>query len=359
MTDMLRLVLATFLALPAPTLAAQEPATDHTDAVTLLQGTSTDGRLPPAEIARVQSWIGRIREAHEEVASIHASPRHEPGAAILFFESDVERKVAGADWRLESGRLMQDGPLGVPEFDALQEELGARLHRTGMPGVHELWIARFSADLDVTAVCRRYQAIAAVRTAEPNGYSDFGGGHDDMHLHVRGDRLLFVFEQGGGGEATPSRFRYYEVDTVAETITPRGELAPDEARAARIHRWNVPERFPVGPFADFDAVLEACRHADWWVARHGIEVTGHLLTGADQPMYGEDFDHMERFVRVRDQLRERRREAFDAMLSGLQHGDPAVRAAALRWMRHLSGLDHDADDAGRAAFRRWVDEQLR
>jgi len=358
MMTMNRFTIAVSLALLGFTLPAQDKPTDRTDALHLLQGTSTDGRLDPQVVARVEQWLGKVRTAHPEVVKIHVSPRHETGAALLFFDRLGREQLAKADWKIEAGRLMQQGKLGIPALDALQLVLGARLQRSGMPGASDMWIARFPKDLDVIAVCRRYGELATVETAEPNAYASFWGGHDDIFLHVRGDRMLFVFEQGGDGEAAPSHFRYFEVDTKAETIAARGELKPAEVMTARIHRWNVPERFSVGPFADFDAVVQACKHDDWWVARHGVEVIGHFLSGAEQPWFGEDFDHRERFTRVRQQLVKRKRDAYGAMLAGLLHSDPAVRGAALRWLRQLSKLEHGADAAGHAAFRRWVAEQL-
>lgn len=357
MSDMHRPTLAFVLCALLGTAAAQSAPADRSDAVHLLQGTTADGRIDPAAIARVAEWLGRIREAHPAVARIHTRPDHELGAAMLTFEPEAQEQARKGTYRLESGRLMQQGELGIPALDALQQDIGARLQRSGIAGGDDIWIARFPSDLDVVGVCRRYAELKAVASAVPNGYRGFGGG-SDIALRRRGDRLLFVFAKGRG-EAAPARFLYYEVDAAAATITERGELPPDEVMVPRIHLWNVPERFPVGAFADLDAVLAACGHADWWVVRHGVEVLGHLLSGVGQPKYGEDLEHAERFAMVRDELRERRRAGFEALLAGLDHEDTAVRDAALRWMRHVSGLDRGADEAGRRAFRRWVDAELR
>lgn len=335
--------------------AAQELPSDRTDALNVLQGTSSDGPLDAACVERLADWIGRIRKAHPAVAEIHALPRHELGVAVLFFDDDAARIMERTKLALESGRMMVVGDTGIPALDELNRALGARLHYQGIPRVGGLWFARFAEDLDVPAVCRRYRELAALETAEPNGY---GGDGDDILLKVRGDKLLLVFKRGWGdcmAGCIHNHYRYFEVDTKAETITPRGELEDQDSRAARIHLWCIPGRFPVGPFADFDAVLAACAHDDWWVARHGVEVIGRMLAGLQTPWVGEDFDHRARFDRVRDQIAERPGAAHRALLTALAHDDPDVRAAALTWLREISGLDHGAGDEGVRAWQAWLE----
>jgi len=339
---------------------AQEPPTDRTDALVILQGTTADGRFDPAQVALVERWLGAIRKAHPAVAEIHAGPRHELGAAILFFDDDTERALEKIEWRVESGRQMQQGPTGIEALDALQRELGARLHQMRLPGRGGLWFARFAEDLDVPAVCRRYQALPCVATAEPNVYS---GDADDIVLKRRPPKLLFVWKHGDGDSmAGPiyEHYRYFEVDTAADTITAKGELRPlrpDEARAAKIHLWGVPARFAVTSFDDPDAVLKAVGDRDWWVALAAVEVLGQLLAGAKTPLYGEDLARLERFERVRDQVAERPGASHRALLQALGSDDPDVRAAALRWLRTLSGLDQGDDAAGRRAFAKWVESK--
>lgn len=344
----------TLVAVRAPAQPESRTVADRTNALHLLQGSASDGTLDAARIALLTSWLGRIRKAHPAVAKIHVNARHALGEALVVFDDKTAARLRRGEWTLESGRRMQKGDTGIAELDALQKAIGARLHRGGLADADRIFRARFAKEMDVPAVSRRYAKLTCVEDAMPNGFSGDG---NDVLLAARGGKLCFVFKRGWGdclAGCIHNHYYYFEVDTAKGTITPRGELDAEKGVPARIHRWAVPARFAVGPFADCDGVLCATLHRDWWVALHGIEVIGRMLAGAKTPWVGEDDEHRERFERVRDGIAARKGAAYRALLLGLASSDSAVRAAALRWLRRLSKLDHGADAAGIRAWQAWL-----
>ena len=153
-----------------------------------------------------------------------------------------------------------------------------------------------------------------------------------------------------------NHFFYFEVDTAAGTIKKHGELKPGIAQFGKINLWGVPARFAVAPFKDFDAVLKAANHEDWWVALHAVEVIGMMLAGRKTPMYGEDRDaHLARFNRVRDGVQQRQGVTHGVLVRGLEHKDPDVRKRALWHLRRISKLKHGGDKAGIGAWEAWLE----
>lgn len=330
------------------------PPTDRQDAIQILQGISTTAKIDPARIVKIEKWIGKIRKAHPKVRKIRALPRVELGTVILIFDRKAKQVLARAKWKIESGRLLLQGKSGIAALDKLQKELGARLHHLGPSSVIQMCVARFDRELVISTVCRRYQALTEVEKALPNTH--YGDG-DDIILKPRGAKLLFVFKRGWGdclAGCIHNHYYYFEVDTAAGTITKRGELKDADSQGGAIIRWGVPARFAVKPFADFDAVLKAAAHDDWWVALHAVEVIGTMLSGAKEPWLRVDEGKRVRFDRVLDGVKNRPGAAHRVLVRGLGHDDPDVRDSALRQLRRIGKLDHGGDADGIRAWRAWL-----
>lgn len=346
------LALATLFALTGSVAAQRPTPTDREDAILLLQGTSPTPRIDPEQIAEIERWLGKIRKKHPKVAEIHQMMGHVPGMANLILHPEAHEKLESAKWiTAEDGRKVLQGDTGIPAFDKLNAELGVKI---GLSGVKEWWGAFFDEEYDVFALCRRYEALAEVKHAFTNPWLE----GDEIVLRRSGTKLFFVFKRGWGdcpSGCIYNHFYYFEVDTKAGTIVNRGELPPDEARAGKINLWGVPARFPTTPFEDFDAVLKAADHQDWWVALHGLEVTGRLLSGVDEPQYGEEGGvNQKQFYRVRDGLLENENAASGILLSGLQHKEPELRGRALWYLQKISQLEHAGDAGGIRAWKTWV-----
>ncbi len=337
--------------------AAQEaPPTDRQDAIQILQGISTTAKIDPARVVKIEKWISKIRKAHPKVRKIRALPRAELGTVILSFDRKVNQVLARAKWKIESGRWLLQGNSGIASLDKLQEELGASLHNLDPSGTSQVYVyvARFDRDLVISTVCRRYQALTEVAQAEPNAYVGDG---DDIILKPRGAKLLFIFKRGWGdclAGCIHNHYYYFEVDTAAGTITKRGELKDADSQGGAIIRWGVPARFAVRPFADFDAVLKAAAHDDWWVALHAVEVIGTMLSGAKEPWLLVDQGKRVRFDLVLEGVKNRPGAAHRVLVRGLGHDDPDVRDSALRQLHRISKLDHGGDADGIRAWRAWL-----
>ena len=347
------LALASLFASSVSVVAQRPTPTDRQDAIQLLQGTSPTAKIDPARIAEIEKWIGKIREAHPAVADIHSGMGmgHELGTSNIILHPEAG-KVLAAKWMTRGvGQAELQGGTGFPALDKLGKELGATIYPSPDPG--HIWIVRHAKDFDVLAVCRRYEALAEVQEAFPNPYLGHG---DHIFLKPRGDKLLFVFKQLDRSVARSiyGDHYYFEVDTKAGTIKKRGELPLAES-FGKINLWGVPARFPVTPFEDFDAVLKAFEHEDWWVRLHALNVVGHLLSERAEALYGEDTGvNEERYHHVRDGVRNRPAAAYGVLLRGLEADDPDVRRYALVHLRNLSRLMHGGDAKGIAAWKVWV-----
>ncbi len=308
--------------LAVPNRAQDAPATDLSDALQLLQGASEELVIAPERVADVVTWLQEIRRRYPRVADIHVRGRRSLETAVLFFTPEARERLAGAKIvsDAEFGHRL-DGPSGIDALDTLLEAIGAVLQPVGRGANAESWVAHFREDYDVPAVCRRFRALAEIAEA---GWNPLMGDGDEIFLSRRGSRALFVFKRGRGGcpsGCIHNHYFYFEVDAERGSVDARGEAVPD-FRSARYYLWGVPARFAVSVFADFDELLAASRHAEWWVVLHAAEATGALLT-----------------------------------LRGLEHADPQVRARALWHLRGVSGQDFGGDAAGIDAWRSWLEAQ--
>lgn len=341
------LALATLFTLTVSVVAQRSTPTDRQDATLLLQGTSPTPEIDLARIAEIEKWLGRIRNAHPEVAEIHQMMGHSAGLASVILQPEANKRLEElVEWKIVDGGW----ETGMPALDKIGAELGVRF---GHGPVKNMWCIGFAKEYDVIAVCRRYEALAEVKHAFAN---PFPGDGDEIFLRQSGTKLNFVFKHGWGdctAGCINNHFHYFEVDSKADKIVKRAELKPPEWPASGIPLWGIPARFLTTPFADFDAVLQAADHKDWWVVLHALEVTGQMLPGVDEPEFRENAAR-EQFRKVRDGAAKNKEAAYGFLLRGLEHEQHQLRVRALWHFQKISELYHTGDADGIRAWKDWV-----
>ncbi|MDZ7374577.1 MAG: T9SS type A sorting domain-containing protein [candidate division KSB1 bacterium] len=295
------------------------------DAVVLTLRLQKTGILLDEKLAaEIEHVLGVARAADESLRTIHTLPDYVPNELIVACEPS-------APW-LEAWQRGQIRT-GYPAIDTLAAQYGlVEIRSVGSEATQFLLV--FGAPLRAPALATLYEAVPGVLRAAPNGIAGDG---DRIFAFKKNGLWHFVFSRGWGDCPSGCIDRKYWYVVVEGDRARVEEIWQQQFRMPRVHRWNIPERFPATVFPDFTAVLEALESPEWWVRRHAVEVCG-LLLEKDEPVLVEDGSNRSLYGRLRDEARARRTELLVQLQRRTGDEDPDVQAAAGRALNRLHGL---------------------
>ncbi len=284
-------------------------------------GVRLDTRLA-AELSRVLSLA---RTVDDSLADIHAFPDYDPTCLLL---------SSSADWT----RPWLEGELwtGFAPIDSLGREFGLAYVEPLTCGAG--FALHFDQPLRIPALAELCRGIPGVESAGP---SHFGGDGDRIEAFRKGDLWYVVFSRGWGDCPSGCIYRkYWYVLVRPDSSAELAEVWERDFSEPRVHRWNIPPRYPATCFANLYELFAALGSPDWWVRRHAAEVLGRLAVH-DAPWVSEDEVHRDRFDRLRDAVLSERGEVLQRLRPLLLDPDPDVRVSTRTAMNRILRLDPD------------------